>query len=550
MVDTKPDYKSPHVEERFYAKAVPKHGIGEILRIEHIVKNAEKYYDTVGVVAGWARTLRNAGGNTIIFIELNDGSAMDSLQVVVNQGLPNFEEVSKNTAGASFRIKGRFIKSPAQGQLIEVQVDDAENHYVKVVGPVLESKTYPMAKKGHTLEYLREIAHLRPRSKYISSMIRVRNSLAQATHIFFQSKGFLNIHTPIVTASDCEGAGEMFQVTTVLPEHNESIKKVKTVHNKETIDYTKDFFKRPAFLTVSGQLSLENYACSMCNVYNFNPAFRAENSHTGRHLSEFWMIEPEIVFADIHDDMDLAEAYVKFCVQYALENHKDELEYFETEQFRRAQEAIKAQEAKKAQEEKKSQKDKKVAPGPAEEKITLPEVKLTENLRAIMNAEFRRMTYDEAIEVCIQHDKEGKVNFINKLEWGVDMSSEHERYLVEKVYKQPVIVYNHPKSFKAFYMRLNDDNKTVASMDVLVPGVGELIGGSQREERLEVLDARLEEMKLDKEVYWWYRDLRKFGTVPHAGFGLGFERLVMFVTGIDNIRDTIPFPRWPGHAEF
>jgi asparaginyl-tRNA synthetase len=248
--------------------------------------------------------------------------------------------------------------------------------------------------------------------------------------------------------------------------------------------------------------------------------------------------------------MDLAEAYVKFCVQYALENHKDELEYFETEQFRRAQEAIKAQEAKKAQEEKKSQKDKKVAPGPAEEKITLPEVKLTESLRAIMNAEFRRMTYDEAIEVCIQHDKEGKVNFINKLEWGVDMSSEHERYLVEKVYKQPVIVYNHPKSFKAFYMRLNDDNKTVASMDVLVPGVGELIGGSQREERLEVLDARLEEMKLDKEVYWWYRDLRKFGTVPHAGFGLGFERLVMFVTGIDNIRDTIPFPRWPGHAEF
>lgn len=522
MVDTKPDYRSPHVEERFYAKAVPKNSIGEILRIEHVVKNAEQYFDTVGVVAGWARTLRNAGGNTIIFIELNDGSAMDSLQIVVDKALPNFEEISKNTAGASFRIKGTFIKSPAKGQAIEVQVKDPENHYVKVVGPVLESKTYPMAKKGHTLEYLREIGHLRPRSKYVSAMVRVRNSLSQATHLFFQSRGFLNIHTPIVTASDCEGAGEMFQVTTVLPEANDTIKKVKTIPNKETIDYTKDFFKRPAFLTVSGQLSLENYACSMCNVYNFNPAFRAENSHTSRHLSEFWMIEPEIVFADIHDDMDLAEAYVKFCIQYALENHRDELDYFEKEQIRRAK----------------------------EEKKPAPEVELLANLRNVMNAEFHRMTYDEAIKICIQDDKDGKVNFETKLEWGVDMSSEHERYLTEKVFKQPVIVYNHPKTFKAFYMRLNDDEKTVASMDVLVPGVGELIGGSQREERLDVLDKRLEEMKLDKEVYWWYRDLRKFGTVPHAGFGLGFERLVMFVTGIENIRDTIPFPRWPGHAEF
>jgi len=520
MVDAKPEYKSEHVEERFYAKPVPKHAIGEILRVEHIVKNADKYFDTVGVVAGWARTLR--AGKGITFIELNDGSAMDSLQIVVNEKLPNFQEISKNTAGASFRIQGRFIKSPAKGQVIEVQVDDPEQHYVKVVGPVIDSKNYPMAKKGHTLEYLREIAHLRPRSKYISAMIRVRNSLSHATHLFFQSRGFLNIHTPIVTASDCEGAGEMFQATTVLPEAHETIKKVKTIPNKESIDYTKDFFKRPAFLTVSGQLSIENYACSMCNVYNFNPAFRAENSHTSRHLSEFWMIEPEIVFADIHDDMDLAEAYVKFCLQYVLQNHQEELTYFEEEQIRRAK----------------------------AEKKPEPEVKLLENLKNVMNSTFHRMTYDEAIKICIQDDKDGKVNFETKLEWGVDMSSEHERYLTEKVYKQPVIVYNHPKSFKAFYMRLNDDEKTVASMDVLVPGVGELIGGSQREERLDVLDKRLEEVKLDKEVYWWYRDLRKFGTVPHAGFGLGFERLIMFCTGIENIRDTIPFPRWPGHAEF
>jgi len=519
---TKTNYKSPHVEERFHAKPIPKYGIGEILRIEHVVKHAEEYYDKVGIVAGWARTLRSAGGNSIVFIELNDGSSMASLQIVVDKSLPNFEEVSKNTAGASFRIKGKFIKSPAKGQAIEVQCNDAENHYVKIVGPVLESKTYPMSKKGHTLEYLREIAHLRPRSKYVSAMVRVRNSLAHATHLFFQSRGFFNIHTPIVTASDCEGAGEMFQVTTVLPEAHESLKTVKTIPNKEAIDYTKDFFKRPAFLTVSGQLSLENYACSMCNVYNFNPAFRAENSHTSRHLSEFWMIEPEIVFADIHDDMDLAEAYVKFCIQYVVENHKDELEYFEAEQIRRAK----------------------------EEKKPEPEVKLIANLTNVMNADFLRMTYDEAIKVCIEHDKEGKVNFETKLEWGVDMSSEHERYLTEKVYHQPVIVYNHPKGFKAFYMRLNDDDKTVASMDVLVPGVGELIGGSQREERLDVLDKRILESKLDLEAYWWYRDLRKYGSVPHAGFGLGFERLIMFCTGIENIRDVIPFPRWPGHAEF
>mmetsp|Transcript_35475 Transcript_35475/g.31971 ORF Transcript_35475/g.31971 Transcript_35475/m.31971 type:complete len:387 (-) Transcript_35475:132-1292(-) len=386
----------------------------------------------------------------------------------------------------------------------------------------MDTKGYPLSKKGHTLEHLRDVAHLRPRSKYISAMTRVRNSLTMATHLFFQNKGFMYITTPLITASDCEGAGEMFQVTTLLPEETKSVKEVPLVKNKEVVDYQKDFFKRPSYLTVSGQLSIESYSCSMCNVYNFNPAFRAENAHTSRHLSEFWMIEPEIAFADIQDDMDLAEHYVRFCLQYVLENHKDDLAYFEKEQVRRAK----------------------------EEKRDAPEVPLRDSLKQTMNTDFKRITYDEAVKILEADIKAGVVTFENKIEWGLDMNSEHERYLCEKKFKGPLIVYNHPKQFKAFYMYLNDDGKTVASMDVLVPGVGELIGGSQREHRMEVLDQRITDAGLSKDNYTWYRDLRQYGSVPHAGFGLGFERLVMYCTGIQNIRDAIPFPRWPGHCEF
>lgn len=528
MEPTKKQYVSPYVEERFFKKPLPKFNIGEILRIEHIVKNPDQYYDKEGIVAGWSRTLREAGGGKLIFIELNDGSSGTSLQVVVEKGatpeesIPNFEEIAKAGLGASFRIRGKLVKSPAKGQVIEVQVKDPKEHYVKVLGTNQDTKAYPLSKKGHTLEFLREIAHLRPRSKYISAMTRVRNSLAMATHLFFQSRGFLLISTPIITASDCEGAGEMFQVTTVLPEPKESIKSIPLVDKKDIIDYNKDFFKRPSYLTVSGQLSIECYACAMCNVYNFNPAFRAENSHTARHLSEFWMIEPEMAFADIHDNMELAEHYVRFCLQYVLENNREDLEYFEAEQIRRAK----------------------------EEKKEPPEVKLIDNLSHVMNSDFKRVSYTEAVEICLRDEKDGKVKFENKLAWGVDMNSEHERYLAEKVFKGPVIVYNHPKEFKAFYMLLNEDGKTVASMDVLVPGVGELIGGAQREHRYDVLDKKIEDMGLDKSTLWWYTELRKYGTVPHAGFGLGFERLIMFVTGIENIRDVIPFPRTPGHAEF
>jgi len=361
-----------------------------------------------------------------------------------------------------------------------------------------------LAKKEHSMEFLREMAHLRPRTGVIGAIARVRSALAYATHEFFNSNGFLYVHTPLITAADCEGAGEMFQVTTIM----EDIEKNGLPKGKDgKTDYATDFFGKPAFLTVSGQLSVENYCCALSSVYTFGPTFRAENSHTSRHLAEFWMIEPEIAFADIWDDMQCAEDYMKYCVQYCMDNHRSDLEFFNER-----------------------------SPG------------LIERLQNILAEPFGRVSYTEAIEILKKESP--KANFTEPVEWGMDLASEHERWLVEKVTKKPTAVYNYPNAIKAFYMRLNEDNKTCAAMDVLCPGIGEVIGGSQREERLDVLDRRLKEMDLDPKDYWWYRDLRKYGSVPHAGFGLGFERLNMLVTGVENIRDLIPYPRYPGHADF
>lgn len=349
--------------------------------------------------------------------------------------------------------------------------------------------------------------HLRPRTNLIGVVARLRNSLSIATHEFFQKRGFLYVHTPMITASDCEGAGEMFQVTTTLPEKDLPVTEVKTTKDGK-VDYSYDFFKKPAFLTVSGQLNVENYCCSLGDVYTFSPTFRAENSHTKKHLAEFWMIEPELAFADLRDDMDCAEEYIKYCINYVLINHRDDLEWLEKNESKR----------------------------------------LISNLEHIVKEDFERVTYTEAIKELQKKAKKAKFEVLP--EWGVDLQTEHERYLTEKIYKKPTIVYNYPKDIKAFYMRMNEDNLTVAAMDCLVPIIGEIVGGSQREERIDYLEKRIKELNLPLESYWWYLELRKFGTVPHAGFGLGFERLLLLVTGLENIREIIPFPRWPGHADF
>jgi asparaginyl-tRNA synthetase len=411
------------------------------------------------------------------------------------------------SVGSSFEFRGILVKSPAKGQLFELAVRDNASHYVRIFGKCDQGK-YPLAKKNHSVEYLREVAHLRPRTNLIGSVTRVRHSLAIATHDFFQQKGFRYIHTPIITGSDCEGAGEMFQVTTILPEPSKPIDEIPVEKGKRTVDYHEDFFKAPTFLTVSGQLNVENFCVGMGDVYTFGPTFRAENSHTSRHLAEFWMIEPEIAFADLYDDMHLAEEYLKFCLSYVLENNQEDLDFF----------------------------DQRVEKG------------IKDRLKNVIENEFKRLTYTEAVDELIKVSK--KANFEKKVEWGIDLGTEHERYLTEKIYKKPVIVYDYPKDFKAFYMRLNDDNKTVAAMDILAPKIGEIIGGAQREERFDVLTNRMKEAGLDPVTYSWYLDLRRYGSVPHCGFGLGFERLVMMATGIENIRDVIPFPRWPGHSEF
>jgi len=465
----------------------------ERMRVKSVQDADEMIVGKTVKVNGWLRTVRDQ--KKFAFLNINDGSSLSGVQVVVDGELDCFHKVKSLTTGASLSILGTVVKSPGKGQKYEIQAKSFE-----VLGEA--DTSFPLQKKRHSFEFLRGIAHLRPRTNAIGAVARVRSTLAQSTHSFFAEKGFVYVHSPILTASDCEGAGEMFQVTTLPLASPQSIEK----GDSGETDFKKDFFEKPTFLTVSGQLAAETYASALTDVYTFGPTFRAENSNTSRHLAEFWMVEPEMAFADLKDDMANAEAYVKYCVSAVLDKHQEDIEFF----------------------------DKFV------------EKDLLQKLNTVRDASFARISYTEAIDLL----KRSKKKFVFPVEWGSDLQSEHERYLAETHFKKPVFVYNYPASIKAFYMRLNDDGKTVAAMDLLVPSIGELIGGSQREERLDVLERRIEENQLEKEAYWWYLDLRRYGTVPHAGYGLGFERLVQFVTGMENIRDVIPFPRYPGNAEF
>ncbi len=445
-------------------------------------------------IEGWVRTRRDSKAG-VSFVAVHDGSAFDALQVVAPADLPGFADtVGKLTTGCAVRVAGELVASQGKGQTVELRATAVE-----VVGWVDDPESYPMQPKRHTMEYLREVAHLRVRTNVIGAVTRVRHCLAQAVHRFFHERGFFWIHTPIITASDAEGAGQMFKVSTLdfanLPRTPTGV-----------VDYEQDFFGKPAHLTVSGQLNVETYCMAMSQVYTFGPTFRAENSNTRRHLAEFWMIEPELAFADLAADADLAEAFLKSIYGALLDERKDDLAFFE--------------------------------------KFVDPTCQ--QRLTKLVDSKFERIEYTEAIALLEKATKK----FEFPVRWGMDMQAEHERYLTDEVFKGPVAVINYPKDIKAFYMRVNDDGRTVAAMDILAPGIGEIIGGSQREERLEVLDARLDEMKLPKADYWWYRDLRRYGTVPHAGFGLGFERAIQYATGIDNIRDVIPFPRAPRQVEF
>ncbi|QTH64346.1 asparagine--tRNA ligase [Psychrosphaera ytuae] len=444
-------------------------------------------------VKGWIRTKRDSKAG-ISFLAVHDGSCFDPIQAVVPNDLPNYEDVTKLTTSCSVIVTGKLVQSEGKGQSLEIQ---AEN--VEIVGWVENPDTYPMAAKRHSIEYLREHAHLRPRTNIIGAVARVRNCLSQAIHRFFHEQGYYWVSTPIITASDCEGAGEMFRVSTL-----DMVNTPLTDEGK--VDYSQDFFGKEAYLTVSGQLNGETYACALSKIYTFGPTFRAENSNTSRHLAEFWMIEPEVAFADLSDIAQLAEDMLKYVFKAVLTELPDDMKFFEQ---RVEKNAIK-------------------------------------RLEQVIASSFVRMDYTDAIDILL---KSGK-NFEFPVEWGIDLSSEHERYLAEEHVGAPIIMQNYPRDIKAFYMRQNDDGKTVAAMDVLAPGIGEIIGGSQREERLDVFDARLEEMGLDKEDYSWYRDLRRYGTVPHSGFGLGFERLVAYVTGMQNVRDVIAFPRAPGTANY
>jgi len=445
-------------------------------------------------VEGWVRTRRDSKAG-LSFLHLHDGSCFDPIQVVAPQELANYQaDVLRITTGCAVRATGEIVASQGKGQAVEVRADAIE-----VVGWVEDPDTYPMQPKRHTMEYLREVAHLRPRTNVIGAVTRVRHTLAMAIHRFFDEHGFFWIHTPIVTASDAEGAGQMFRVSTL-----DATNPPRTADGR--IDFAQDFFGKETRLTVSGQLNVETYCLAMSKVYTFGPTFRAENSNTRRHLAEFWMIEPEIAFADLAADADLAEAFLKSIYTRLLDERKDDMAFFEK----------------------------------------FVDKDCVRRLTAMVEARFERMSYTDAVRTL---ERSGK-KFEFPVSWGMDLQSEHERYLTEEVVKGPVAVLDYPKDIKAFYMRLNDDEKTVAAMDVLAPGIGEIIGGSQREERLEVLDRRIAEMKLHGPDYWWYRDLRRYGTVPHAGFGLGFERAIQYATGIDNIRDVIPFPRAPRQAEF
>ncbi len=457
---------------------------------------------------GWVRTKR--GNKQVAFVALNDGSTINNIQVVID--IANFDEnqVKDITTGASISVNGTLVKSMGQGQNVEIQAKE-----ILVYGTA-NPETYPLQKKGHTLEFLREIAHLRFRTNTFGAVFRIRHAMAFAIHKFFNDKNFYYLHTPIVTGSDAEGAGEMFRVSTLDPENPP-----KTEDGK--IDYAEDFFGKETNLTVSGQLEAELGAMALSNVYTFGPTFRAENSNTPRHLAEFWMIEPEMAFYDINDNMDLAEEMLKYLVKYALDNCIDDLSFLE----------------KRLLEDEKSK--------PQNERSEMP---LIEKLQFIVDSDFVRLSYTEAIDVLKNSKPAKKGKFQFPVEWGIDLQSEHERYLVEKHYKKPVILSDYPRDIKAFYMKQNDDGKTVRAMDVLFPGIGEIIGGSQREEIYDKLSSRINEMGIPEKDMWWYLETRKFGTVPHSGFGLGFERLILFITGMSNIRDVIPFPRTPKNAEF
>ncbi|MEY2855901.1 MAG: asparaginyl-tRNA synthetase [Cyanobacteriota bacterium] len=461
-------------------------------RVADILKNGLNNPDAPVTIKGWVRTKRELKG--FAFVEVNDGSSLAGLQAVLDADLPDYENVLKQLAtGASVEITGKLVESLGKGQKIELKGESV------IVYGTADPETYPLQKKRHSFEFLRTIGHLRSRTNTLGAVFRVRNACATAIHQFFQEQDFLWIHSPIITASDCEGAGELFTVTNFdldnLPKNDQG-----------KVDYSQDFFGKPAYLTVSGQLQAEVMAMAFQNVYTFGPTFRAENSNTSRHLAEFWMVEPEMAFCDLEGDQNLAEKFLKYIFQYVLEHCPEDLEFFN------------------------QWVDKSVLA----------------NADNIINNEFERVTYTKAVELLERAEQK----FEYSVEWGIDLQSEHERYLAEKLFKKPVIVTNYPKDIKAFYMRLDEGEKTVSAMDVLAPGIGEIIGGSQREERLDVLERRIQEMNIEADDIWWYLDLRRYGTVPHAGFGLGFERLVQFMTGMTNIRDVIPFPRTPLSADF
>jgi asparaginyl-tRNA synthetase len=453
--------------------------------------------DETVLIKGWVRTKR--GNKNVAFIAINDGSIVHSIQVVAD--VANFDEelLKRISTGACLAITGKLVASQGQGQSVEIL---AEN--IHIYGEA-DPETFPLQKKGHTLEFLREIAHLRPRTNTFGAVFRIRHEMAYALHTFYHERGFFYLHTPIITASDCEGAGQMFQVTTMdlnkIPKGDE-----KSACGCGNVDYSHDFFGKPTSLTVSGQLEGELGAMALSKIYTFGPTFRAENSNTPRHLAEFWMNEPEMAFFEIKENMDLAEDFLKYLVKWALDHCMDDLQFLND----------------------------------------LYDKELIERLKSVVDVDFVRLSYTEAIDIL---QKSGQ-KFEFKVEWGVDLQSEHERYLVEKHFQKPVILTDYPKDIKAFYMKVNEDGKTVRAMDVLFPRIGEIIGGSQREERLEVLQKRMQEMNIPEKDMWWYLDTRRFGTAPHAGFGLGFERLLLFVTGMANIRDVIPFPRTPMNAEF
>lgn len=500
-----------------------------LLRIVTVLKNPDRYYDKTEIVGGWIKNMRTGKNSSIIFIELSDGSCQRNLQLVLNETLPNFKELLAQNVCACLKVKGKLVKSPAKGQLIEMLVDNPDEHSVEILGENSDPKNYPLGGKFHSLEHLRSVLHLRPRTNIIGAMARLRNALSFATHTFFNELGFLYVHTPLITTSDCEGAGEMFQVSTIMKNELEEIP--VNEKKKGKVDYKQDFFQKPAFLTVSGQLAVENYSVGLNNVYTFGPTFRAENSNTTRHLAEFWMIEPEMCFAGLDELLALTEGYVKFCIEYALMNIRDDIEFFNNVFKRKQKQKQKGKKGKNQEGKEKNYAD------------------LIIYLESIVAKPFAKMEYTKAIEILEEAIESKKKKFVEKPYWGIDLGSEHERYLCEEVVDGPLFLYNYPATIKPFYMRLNDDKKTVQNMDLLLPFIGELVGGSVREERYEVLKELMEKNDMEVEDYSYYLDLRKYGTSPHCGFGLGFERLVMLVSGLENIRDAIPFPRTPGNCD-